>query len=119
MSSLDLPTHLPVIDLDASARLVGNDEALAKQALSMLSKQLMDEKPKLESYYKGQDWEALSKHIHKLRGGMAYCSVPRASATFEDLQAALRNQPLDTTIISACYAAALRELDALLKAWPT
>lgn len=66
-----------VIDLSQGAQLVGGNEALAKEAIEMLVESFSEELAQLEQTCITQDIVTAQIIIHKLRGGVSYCGVPR------------------------------------------
>lgn len=76
-----------VIDLEQGAKLVGGNEQLAKETIVMLVESFTEELTKLEKACKNPDLIAAQPILHKLRGGVSYCGVPRlkeACVRFDD-----------------------------------
>ncbi len=74
---LDLSRMNEIIDLDLGAKLVGGDKAFAKEAITMLVESFSDEVSLLETACKNLDLDKAQSILHKLRGGISYCGVPR------------------------------------------
>lgn len=76
-----------VIDLELGAQVVGSEEEV-KQMLQMLITSLPDEKIAICKAFELQTIKELKYHVHKLRGGLVYCGVPRllkAACELEDV----------------------------------
>lgn len=74
----ELPTIMgDVIDLELGAKLVGGDLNFAKEAIQMLVDSFNEELTMLDRACKNSDIETAQAILHKLRGGISYCGVPR------------------------------------------
>ncbi len=83
-------SNLPVIDWTLCTKLAGGDEAFAAQMLDRIVDDLQTQLPKLKALYVAQDYAALAQAVHRLRGGLAYCGLPRLKASAAQLETALK-----------------------------
>ncbi|MGE3920117.1 MAG: Hpt domain-containing protein [Gammaproteobacteria bacterium] len=67
---------LPVVDLTESTRVLGNIKS-AQEMLQLLVKQLPKDLEEIRLVYYEKDWLRLYPLVHKLRGALLYCGVPR------------------------------------------
>jgi two-component system sensor histidine kinase BarA len=76
----------PVIDWELGIKLAGNNRALAVDMLKIFAKNLPDEINAIRQAINTHDETDLLLHLHKLRGGVSYCGLPRLKkiiVTFE------------------------------------
>jgi len=108
-----LPTHhqLPIIDLELGTSLMNNNATVAKEMLDYLVSELPTTKALLTSLFKNNNWPELKNQVHKLRGALCYCGVPRLKFVADNLEVALQNNEAK---IHGVYASLMREIDNLL-----
>ncbi len=66
-----------IIDLKMGEDLVGGSRELAKNAIAMLVESMSLDMPLLEKTCQENDFETAQAILHKIRGGVSYCGVPR------------------------------------------
>lgn len=107
----DLKFKGDIIDLEQGAKLVGNDITFAKEAIRMLVDSFSEEVPLLENACKNLDLDKAESILHKLRGGISYCGVPRlrqACILFDDYLISG-----ETELITEFYNVLLQEFNLL------
>lgn len=98
-----------VVDLELGLKLTNGNEALASGLLSALVKSFPEELEKLDVAYQSRNWEIVESILHKLRGGLRYCVVPRlreACIRFDDYLKSGKK-----ALIEALYQQFLSEFD--------
>lgn len=80
-SSLTAPPIGSIINMELGTQLAGGNEALAKEAIEMLMDSFEEELPRLEEACLSKDLIKAQSIVHKLRGGISYCGVPRLNET--------------------------------------
>ena len=100
-----------IIDLELGKKLVGN-ETLAKELLTMLVKDLPLEFALIEKTFLDKDYAETIRYLHKLRGALSYCGVPRLKTATLQLEHGLqKNQP----DVDVCFMTFKVEVELLLK----
>lgn len=85
---------LPVIDWELGKKLAGNDMMLAEEMLFLFAKSLPQE---LESIKIAKDCEnpkELLSLLHRLRGAVSYCGLPRLKAAIIDYENQIKLNPI-------------------------
>lgn len=77
---------LPIIDKEMALKLAGNDQSLANDLLALLIKNLPADLAAIKQAYLNQDEKELRQQLHKLRGGVAYCGLPRMKAVLTEFE---------------------------------
>lgn len=75
-----------IIDWEQSAKIAGNNLSAAKEFMSLLCKNLLDDLQMIQLAFEENNLLAMKKQIHALHGALCYCSVPRlknATIAFE------------------------------------
>jgi HPt (histidine-containing phosphotransfer) domain-containing protein len=88
-------THLPLIDWTLGLKLAGNQRDLAEDMLAMLLKDLNTSRISIKEKHKIQDYKKMQQEIHKLRGAVSYCGLPRLKSTLEHLETKLKTHIMD------------------------
>lgn len=65
------------IDLELGAKLVGGDKTFAREAIQMLVDSFSEEVLVLKNACQSLDFGTAQSVLHKLRGAISYCGVPR------------------------------------------
>lgn len=102
-----------VIDLKLGNQLANGNEDLAKEFLSMLVNSFPEELIKMEAAYKLQAVETVSSILHKLRGGLSYCGVPRLKEACIRLDEYLKSDQKE--LIEKLYQQFLSEFNKVKK----
>lgn len=82
---------LPIIDREASLKLAGNNQALADDLLALLIKNLPADLATIQAAYTAHNEAELKKLLHKLRGGVAYCGLPRLKSILMSTEASIKD----------------------------
>jgi PAS domain S-box-containing protein len=84
------PITGPVLDLESVAQTQGFEMDMVKEMLEMMLSALPDSSQQMETAYQQQDWNGLTKLVHKLRGSASYCGAPRLFMACQQLENYLR-----------------------------
>lgn len=74
-----------IIDLQATMDLMSCDKETALEMLDLLCHSIQEEKILFQKAYQQNDILTTRKLLHKLKGGLTYCSAPRLQKAVEDL----------------------------------
>lgn len=88
-------THLPLIDWTLGIKLAGNQRDLAEDMLAMLLKDLHGAVASIKERHKMRDDKKMQQEIHKLRGAVSYCGLPRLKSILEHLETKLKTHIMD------------------------
>ncbi len=88
-----LEGELPIIDFALSLQIVDGNKKLASELLGLLCAELPQDLLQIQEYKQKQDIMGLRELLHRLRGGLSYCAVPRLQQAAVALHGALRNSP--------------------------
>lgn len=101
-SSAESPTavdgshhHNIPVDLSLSLQLSNHKPVLARDMLTMLLQSLPDNREKITTALKKEDYETLGTVVHKLHGGASYCGVPRLKAACAKVEDLIQKKKLD------------------------
>ena len=86
------------IDWELGIQLAGGNEALAKEMLTLLVKELPETAQLIAHAHSNQDFSELQRLVHKLHGGTCYCGVPRLKAAAAQLDSHLQSGHDDETM---------------------
>lgn len=100
-----------IIDLELGAKLVGGDLDFAKEAIQMLVDSFSEELIILDKACKTSDIEIAQAVLHKLRGGISYCGVPRLKEACIQFDNYLKTAKID--LIPQYYESLLVEFNLL------
>ena len=65
--------------------------------------------------YQSGDRHSLGRHLHRLRGAVAYCDAPELEAALHHLHQAIKTEgPGSQEIIDACYTRACSAISSTL-----
>lgn len=78
---MDSSSQEPVIDWELALKLAGNNRELAVDMLKLFVKALPDEMNAIIQANSVHNTSELLIHLHKLRGGLSYCGLPRLRKT--------------------------------------
>lgn len=106
-----------VIDIQLALDQAGGNEALAKDLLTMLLKELPLLSEKLQQAIHAQDNTAMWDHAHKLYGSTAYCGVPGLQHTAKSLEDAVKQRKHE--LIITAHSRVCTEITLLLEAGPS
>lgn len=82
---------MAVIDLEMGKKLAGNNKTLALDILTMFMTNLPAEAKEINALCQANHFSELQKQVHKMRGGVAYCGLPRFKSFLADMEAAIKN----------------------------
>lgn len=74
-----------IIDLEATMNLINANRESALEVLELLAHSIQEEGVLLREAYRKNDLLNTRKSLHKLKGGLSYCSVPRLKRVIEEL----------------------------------
>jgi HPt (histidine-containing phosphotransfer) domain-containing protein len=81
---------LPIIDWNEVIRITGS-KANAIYLLNLLLVNLHKDLEELKMLYHESNWDCLKQKLHKLRGGLSYCGVPRLKNLVIQIESDLKN----------------------------
>ncbi len=87
--------HLPVIDWNLGLKLAGNQRELAEDMLTMLLKDLDTTANSIKEKHNIQDYKKMQQEVHKLRGAVSYCGLPRLKSILDQLETNLKTHIMD------------------------
>lgn len=87
--------HLPLIDWTLGIKLAGNQRDLAEDMLTMLLKDLNSSVVSIKEKHKIQDYKKMQQEVHKLRGAVSYCGLPRLKSILDHLETSLKTHIMD------------------------
>jgi CheY-like chemotaxis protein len=102
-----------IIDLHQGAALFNGNMALAKKMIDTFIAGLPTEIDVLERSYKKEDWVAIERVVHQLRGNVSYCGMPRLQEACARLENHLKAGYRD--LASLLYKQLLKEIDSVKK----
>jgi HPt (histidine-containing phosphotransfer) domain-containing protein len=85
--------HLPIIDMELGAQLIGSNKEGAEEILTLLIKILPDEIASINQFDTDKNHDKLLASVHKLHGGVSYCGTPRLKKLLSSLELALKQNP--------------------------
>ena len=88
--------HLPTLDWELTKKLAGNQIDLAKDMLTLFTKELVDDMHTIQTLATQKKYTALYKHIHRLHGAAAYCGTPRLKEMLCVIEKHCQNKELDS-----------------------
>ncbi|EKD70730.1 MAG: hybrid sensory histidine kinase BarA [uncultured bacterium] len=86
---------LPVIDWDHSLKLAGHDTRLATDILAFLIKNLPEDLLIIKKLSVNDEYQELTRVIHKLHGAVCYSGTPRLKILLKRLETDLKNHIMD------------------------
>ena len=106
---------LKVIDLEMGAEILGGDQKMAKDMLTMLVGTLEESRTHLVLAYQDKRYDQLEFVVHKLHGGAAYCGVPQLKEAAKQLENILKSQQLDQ--VDTAFLELIQALQNLMDAF--
>ncbi len=101
-----------IYDRELALSRVGGNPAIADELLSLMLKDLPEQRQALLSALEVGDHEELRRRAHRLRGSASCCGMPRLERACQSVELAVQNQALeDVTLLSA---ALIEQVDAAL-----
>lgn len=82
-------------DAEQSLKLVGNSKEMLKELLTILIADLEAEYPLIESAIDIKNFEQVRNKLHKLNGGLSYCSLPKLHHLSKHVEKLLREKRYD------------------------
>jgi two-component system, NarL family, sensor histidine kinase BarA len=95
LSNDEIKDHDLIIDWEQGIKLAGNKRETAEELLRILIQTLPQELQQLTEIKNLENYPELLKRIHKLHGGLCYCSTPRLRKAAANLESALKRNQLD------------------------
>ncbi|MDR3477016.1 MAG: Hpt domain-containing protein [Gammaproteobacteria bacterium] len=92
----------PVIDWELGIKLAGNNRVLAIDMLKIFAKSLPDEMNAIIQATHTHNTVELLLHLHKLRGGVSYCGLPRLKKTIIAFEKDVKKNK--TKNLTSCFA---------------
>ncbi len=85
-----------IIDWELATKLAGNKRDLAEEMLSIMVKSLPYELETIKIALATHDIATLAKLLHKFRGGLSYCGLPRLKNAATAFETAVKTNQLST-----------------------
>lgn len=85
----------PVIDWELAIRLAGNNRDLATDMLKIFTQSLPAEMNAITQAIHAHNVTELLLHLHKLRGGVSYCGLPRLKKIITLFEKELKNNNIE------------------------
>lgn len=82
---------MPVIDWNLSMKLAGNKADIAEEMLKLFVSHLPQDISLIKQYHKSKDYLELQRLLHRLRGALCYCGLPRLKTVIIQLETELKN----------------------------
>jgi two-component system, OmpR family, aerobic respiration control sensor histidine kinase ArcB len=111
--SQNIQNEEKIVDFNYAKKLLGDNETLVWETLTMFVQSFPHEAKKLEEAYQQENWEAIQTIANKLKGSASYCGTLRLKAVCTELDNYIESGL--TMLISELYQQLLTELDALGK----
>jgi len=86
-------SHLPIIDMELGAKLIGSNKEAAEEVLTLLIKILPGEIANINQFAADKNHDKLLASVHKLHGGVSYCGTPRLKKLLASLELTLKQNP--------------------------
>lgn len=102
-----------IIDIEYAKTLLGGNETLIYEMLTMLVNSFPEEIKALEEAYRQKNWQELSNLAHKLKGGSSYCGTLRLKSACAELDNSIKSDV--TEKIPDLYEQVLSEIEAVQK----
>ncbi len=109
-------TYLAVINKAAALRVLGNNEALLQEVLSLLLQDIGMARTNFQRAIQQHDWQAVAAEAHKLTGGARYCGTERLAKACETLEKAIYADNANDTDILQLIAQVQLEMAAAERA---
>lgn len=77
---------LAIIDWEQSTKLAGGSLAHAKEFLTFLANDLGLQLTLIKQAHNSKNIDEIKRLLHRLRGGLSYCSTPRINAVVERME---------------------------------
>ena len=106
-------TTLPVIDWELGIKLAGNKKELAEEILALFIKNLSPDYSAIHEFYVAENYTELLQRLHRLRGALCYCGLPRLKWITAQLETELKSN--SQTHLSALMSQLEGEVQLLLK----
>lgn len=91
----------PIVDWDLSVSLAGNNLTNAREYIDFLLKDLSKELTIIKQCHASLNYDEIKLRVHKLRGGLCYCGLPRLNSVTLALEQALKNnRDIQTLLVS-------------------
>ncbi len=103
-----------IINLQATMDLMSSDKETALEMLELLSHSIQEEKLLLQTAYQQNDIINTRKLLHKLKGGLSYCSAPKLQKAVEELHEEVRTAE-QLSSIEHLYNSFYKEIDNFIK----
>lgn len=102
-----------VVDVEYAKTLLGDNETLVYEMLTMLVDSFPEEVKALKEAYQQKNWEELRNLAHKLKGGSSYCGTLRLKSVCSELESYIKSGL--TAKIPEFYQKLLSEIEAVQK----
>jgi two-component system sensor histidine kinase BarA len=104
--------NLAVIDWELGLKLAGGKKDLAQDMLTLLVRDLPDDRMAINQLLAEQNYSHLLARVHKLHGAVSYCGTPRLKTILSDVESQLKaNQ---TSELKAMIKQLNHEIDELI-----
>ncbi len=94
---------LEVIDWQSSPQQARGDENFLRELLSLLAVELKKSETKLAAAYAKQDSKVLREELHRVRGGLAYVTMPQLNKALAQFHEPAKEIPLNSENLEKAY----------------
>ncbi len=108
----EIQKALEIIDWDASLQQARGDERLLYELLSLLSVELKTTQTRLAKAFAIKDSSALREELHRIRGGLAYLTVPQLDKALDQFHKAVKEIPENSEHMNATYRHLQKAIEA-------
>ena len=114
ISKISDESTIESIDWSLSIAKVGGNRALAEELFAEFLIELAKNRKDFLRLYAAEDWEALAKLVHYIRGACCFCGVSRLNSILTELEQKLSMTPKPEEIHRISFNV-IRQIDALLE----
>lgn len=100
-----------VVNFNKAVEILGNNEKLAHEMLTLMIKSLPEEISQLKNSYNHKDWKELQKITHKICGAASYCGTERLKIACANLENYIKSGKIDLT--DKLYEQLLSEIESV------
>lgn len=101
--ALEDKTDLPLIDWEASLKMMGGNKKILKDMLSVMNEDLQKTEAVIASGYHAQDVEAMRAELHRTLGGVCYLRLPQLNHSLRSFQTAIKRIPQNLEEVKLTY----------------
>lgn len=106
-----------IIDWQGCVQMLGNNEVVTRELLSMISKELDDTRIALEKFYLEKNVVGLRAELHQILGGVVCARLPQLEQALKAFQAAIKAEPSDVDVWERTYKTLKKAMDDFQTEW--